>query len=121
MNRGTTCCTTPSALCFWGAAFLILYGAALLAVELWPALVDYQLAMVLGAIGGACLVNAAINRTFHCFITGPLFLILGAVAAADTAGLFDVSRSLLWAVALIGTGSALLLEHPVRLSEYPIP
>ena len=77
MFRGTTCCTTPSALCFWGAAFLVLYGGALLAGELWPAAADYQLAMVLGAIGGACLVNAAINRTYHCYSTGPLFLILG--------------------------------------------
>jgi len=111
MIRGTTCCTTPSALCFWGAAFLILYGAALLVGELWPTAAEYQLAMVLGAIGGACLVNAAINRTYHCYITGPLFLILGAVAAADTAGLLDVSRSLVWAAALIGTGTALLLEH----------
>lgn len=111
MYRGATCCTTPSALCFWGAAFLIFYGAALLAVELWPAAADYQLAMVLGAIGAACLVNDGFNRTYHCFITGPLFLILAGVAAADTAGLFDVSRSMLWAIALIGTGAAMLLEH----------
>ena len=111
MIRRTTCCTTPSALCFWCAAFLIFYGASLLAVELWPAVTDYQLAMVLGAIGVACLVNAAINRTYHCFITGPLFLILAGIAAADTAGLFDVSGSLLWAIALIGTGTAMLLEH----------
>ena len=110
-ERGRTCCTTPSALCFWAAAFLILYGATLLATELWPAVGEYHLALLLGAIGGACLINAARNRTYHCTITGPLFLILGAVAAADTAGVWDVSRSLVWGAALIGTGVAFLLEY----------
>ena len=33
------CCTTPSAMGFWAAAFVLLYGAALLLASGWPALV----------------------------------------------------------------------------------
>ena len=104
------CCTTPSALCLWGAAFLVLFGAGLLAVEIWPGLDQYGQTLVLSALGIACLVNFRINRTFHCGITGPLFLIAAGIVAGAEAGVWEVNISIIWALLMIGIGGAAFLE-----------
>ena len=59
---------------------------------------------------GRCLVNFGINRTFHCGITGPLFLVAAGVVAGGDAGVWTVNISMVWAVLLIGIGGAALLE-----------
>lgn len=105
-----SCSTTPSALCFWAAAFVLLYGAGLLLGSVWPAVLGYGETMLLLALAGACLVNFARNRTLHCAITGPLFLLGALAAAAIEAGAWTLDWSVLWGVVLVGVGLALLIE-----------
>ncbi len=110
MKIANACCTTPGALCFWGAAFLVIYGAGLLAMQVWPGVEAYDTALLLGALGLACGINFARNRTYHCAITAPIFL-LGAVAAGlDAAGVWSVPENILWPLVMIGVGAAFLLE-----------
>lgn len=104
-------CTTPAALGFWFAAFLVLYGSGLLVLEVWPDLRGYKGALLFAAIGMACLANFAWNRTFHCAITGPLFLVAAGALAMNEAGAWHVPMSLVWGVILIVGGLALLLEQ----------
>lgn len=105
------CCTNSTALCFWFAAFLVLAGIGLLLRELIPALHPHHAAILFGAAGVACLVNFARNRTFHCAITGPLFLLVaGYLVLATTAG-WAVNDGLLWAVVLIVVGAVMLIER----------
>lgn len=106
----TSCCTTPAVLCFSAAVFLILYGAGLMLLEAWPSARNYSDVLLLGAIGLTCVVNFLWNRTYHCGITGPLFLVAAGVLALTTAGIWSVSTSLVWSLVLIGTGLAFLLE-----------
>lgn len=105
------CSTSPGSTGYWFGFFFLFYGAALLATELWPALEAFERPLLLTALGAACLANAAWSRTYHCLVTGPLFLVLAAIAALDAAGAVSVSDSLLWGLALMGVGGAFLLEH----------
>lgn len=97
-------------MCYWAAVFVMAYGAGLLLQSVWPALAPYDATVLLGALGAACLVNFRQNRTLHCSITGPLFL-LGAVAATlIEAGAWTMDLSLVWGIVLVGVGLAFLIE-----------
>ncbi len=109
-SRTTACCTTASALCFWAAAFAVLYGAGLLLQYLVPSLRGYSGAVLFVALGLACLANFARNRTFHCAITGPFFLLMALLVAFASAWFRALPGSVVWAAILIVSGIAFLLE-----------
>ena len=52
---GRSCCTTPSALCFWAATALLIYSAGLLLGTMWPTMRHYSDTLVLAAMSGAVL------------------------------------------------------------------
>jgi hypothetical protein len=60
--------------------FVLLYGTSLLVRSALPAKEPFGDTAILLAPGLACVINFGRNRTLHCGITGPLF-VLGAVAA----------------------------------------
>lgn len=111
-ERGSAryCCATGSATCFWLGIFAVLWGSVMLLQLAAPALRPYTSALVLAAAGIACLVNFRKNRTLHCALTGPFFLLIAAVLALVKAGLLVVSLAWVWPVVLIGVGVALLVE-----------
>ncbi len=55
--------------------------AGLLVRSAWAAVQPFGDTLMLAALAAACVINFGRNRTLHCGMTGPLF-ILGAVAAA---------------------------------------
>jgi hypothetical protein len=61
------------------------------------------------AIG--CLANWLRHRTFHCAITGPLFLIGGVIFLLSGVRVIHGNTSWLWPFVLIGVGIAFLLER----------
>jgi hypothetical protein len=104
------CGTTPSAMCFWATAFLLLYGAGLGIGSLRPDLRQYTDTYLLAALGLACFANFGRNRTLHCGLTGPIFL-FGAIAMAlIDAQLWNVDAAALWGIVLIGVGISLVIE-----------
>ena len=104
------CCTSGSALCYWGAAFAILYGIGL-ALAIWLHAEAYELAVLFAALGLACFANLARNRTFHCVITGPFFLIVALALALEERGMWKIGARFLWPVVLVVVGIALLAER----------
>ena len=105
-----SCCTTPAAMCFWAAMFVVIYGAGLLVRSAWPAVQPFGDTLILVALAAACLINFGRNRTLHCGMTGPLF-ILGAVAAAlIEAGTWQFDMAIVWGVVLLGVGIAFFIE-----------
>jgi len=60
------------------------------------------------AIG--CLANWLRNRSFHCAITGPLFLIGGVVFLLSRVRMIHVNTRWVWPVVLIGILIAFRLE-----------
>lgn len=105
-----TCCTNPSAMFFWAAAFVVLYGIGLLLRSTWPFFEPYSDTLLLAALGGACFINFGRNRTLHCGLTGPLFLIAAIVAVLIEAGVWGVDEDALWGVVLVGVALAFLIE-----------
>lgn len=107
------CCTTPKAICFWAVAFLFLYAGGLLLMRAWPAVRPYEESLLFAALGVACLANLSRNRSFHCSITGPLFIVAGGLVAALVSGVWRLPLDWLWPAVLAGVGIALLLEMRV--------
>jgi hypothetical protein len=107
---GQTCCTSPAAMWFWAAVFVALYGLGLLARSTWPVFEPYADTLLLAALGLACFINFGRNRTLHCGLTGPLFLIAAAVAFLMESGLWDVNEDALWGLVLVGAALAFLVE-----------
>ena len=104
------CCTTPGAMCFWAAMFVLIYGAGLLLTSAWADVRPFGDTLLLVALGAACVINFGRNRTVHCGITGPLFL-LGALAAAFIeAGTWRVDMAIVWGSVLLGLGIAFIIE-----------
>ena len=109
-NLAQSCCTTPSAIGFWAAMFVLFYAAALLLGMVWPGLQHYGDTAILTALAAACFVNFGRNRTLHCGLTGPLFVIGAIGAFFMEAGVWSVNQSVLWGVVLIGVALAFLIE-----------
>ncbi len=105
-----SCCTTPTAMCRCVAAFVLIYGAGLLLTSVWPAARPFGDTLILLALAAACFINFGRNRTLHCGITGPIF-VLGAVAAAlIEAGAWRFDLSAVWGLVLLGVGVAFVIE-----------
>ncbi len=60
------------------------------------------------AIG--CTANWFKNRSLHCTITGPLFLIGGVMFLLSRECVIQVNTGWVWPFVLIGVGIAFLLE-----------
>ena len=57
-----------------------------------------------------CFANWLRNRTFHCAITGPLFLIGGVMLLLSGMRVIQINTHWVWPFVLIGVGVAFLLE-----------
>jgi hypothetical protein len=67
-------------------------------------------AACLFAMAVGCLANWLRNRSFHCVITGPLFLISGVLFLLSGVRMIHVNAVWLWWIVFIGIGIAFLLE-----------
>jgi hypothetical protein len=105
-----TCCTSPAAMWFWAVAFAVLYAVGLLVRATWPVLEPYGDTLLLVALGLACFINFSRNRTLHCGLTGPIFLIAAVVALLMEAGVWGVNEDALWGLVLVGVALAFLIE-----------
>jgi hypothetical protein len=104
------CCSSPAALCYWFVVSLIAWGVLSLIGTYWRPLHASSEAPCLFAMAIGCLANWTRNRSFHCAITGPLFLIGGVVFLLSGVRIIHISMLWVWPFVLIGTGIAFLLE-----------
>ena len=95
---------------FWAAAFVLLYGAALLLSSVSLGLRPYSDTLIMVALGAACFINFSRNRTLHCGITGPIFVV-GAVAAGFIeSGKWAFDLRVVWGIVLVGVALAFAIE-----------
>ena len=104
------CCSSPAAICFWFAASLSAWGVLSLIGLYWRPLHASSAVTILLAMGIGCVANWFKNRTFHCGITAPLFLIAAAVFLLSDMSVLHVTGLLVWPFVLIGVCIAFLLE-----------
>lgn len=104
------CCSSPAAMCYWFGASLIAWGLLSVVGIYWYPLHWYSAPTILFAQGIGCIANWLRNRSFHCAITAPLFLIAAMLFLLDILSIARVNVSLVWSLLFIGTGVAFLLE-----------
>jgi hypothetical protein len=109
-----SCCTTPAAAFFWAATFVLIYAAALIIRSVWPTVQPFGDTAILMALGAACVINFGRNRTLHCGLTGPLFVIGAIVAALIEAGAWQFDMRIVWGAVLLGVGVAFAIEWRAR-------
>jgi hypothetical protein len=97
-------------LCYWFVVSLVAWGVLSLTGIYWHPLHASSAPACLFAMAIGCLANFHRNRSFHCAITGPLFLIGGFVFLLAGAGMIHVNTRWVWRVLLLGAGIAFLLE-----------
>jgi hypothetical protein len=71
---------------------------------------QYSDTQVLAAMSGACFLNYWRNRTLHCILTGPVFLVSAFVAALSRAGVWHIDQGVLWGLVLVAAVLAFILE-----------
>src|SRR5216684_5658517 len=81
-KKAQACCSSPAAICYWLAVSVIAWGALSLIGIYWRPLRASSAATCLLAMAVGCLANWVRNRTYHCAVTGPIFLIAGVVFLA---------------------------------------
>lgn len=104
------CCTSPAAMCYWFAAALIAWGGLALIGVYWHPLRASSSASVFLAMAIGCSANFLRNRTFHCVIAAPLFLVVGILLLLSDVNVIQLNRAWLWPAVLVGVGIAFLLE-----------
>jgi hypothetical protein len=67
-------------------------------------------AACLFAMAVGCVANWLKNRTYHCMITGPLFLLAGVAFLLVSVRGIHINTQLVWRFVLIAIGIAFLLE-----------
>jgi hypothetical protein len=104
------CCSSPATMCYWFAASLIAWGVLSFIGIFWRPLHGSSAATILFAMAMGCVANWLRNRTLHCGITGPLFLIAALVFLVSDVTMTHVNSLLVWPFVVIGVGIAFLLE-----------
>src|SRR5438105_2125468 len=102
------CCSLPAAICYWFIVSLIAWGVLSLIGIYWRPLNASSAATCLFAMAIGCLANWLRNRSFHCAITGPLFLIGGVMF------LLSGVLSILWDYAM-WRGDVATQRNPMEL------
>ena len=109
-EQAKACCSSPAAICYWFIISLVAWGFLSLVGIYWPPLHASSAATCLFAMAIGCFANWLRNRTFHCAITGPIFLICGIMFLLSGVRVIDVNTRWVWPCVLIGVGVAFLLE-----------
>ena len=104
------CCSSPASICYWFVVSLVAWGVLSVIGIFWRPLHAMSPSTCLFAMAIGCFANWAKNRTLHCGITGPSFLIAGIVFLLSGERWLHVSLGLVWTFVLIGTVLAFLLE-----------
>jgi hypothetical protein len=109
-ERAAACCTSPAALCYWFTVSLIAWGALSLVGIYWHPLRASSAAGCLVAMAIGCFANWLRNRSYHCIVTGPLFLLAGVALLLSDERLIHLDAQSVWSLVLVGVVIAFLLE-----------
>jgi hypothetical protein len=95
---------------YWIATSAIAWGLLSLIGLYWRPLGPLAASTILIAMGIGCVANWQKNRTLHCGITAPLFLIAGTVYLVSDANVIHVPPRFVWPFVTAGIAVAFLLE-----------
>jgi hypothetical protein len=110
VTKQGACCGSPASICYWFIVSLMAWGVLSLIAIYWRPFHAPSTAACLFAMAIGCVANWHRNRSFHCAITGPLFLIAGVVFLLLGVRMIHVNPFWVWRFLLVGVGHAFLLE-----------
>jgi len=105
-----TCRSSPASIRFWFAGSLLAWALFCILGIYWSPLRPYSASTILLAAAVGCVANWIKNRTLHCGITAPLFLIAGALFLPSDAQIIHIEARTVWLFVVPGIGIAFLLE-----------
>src|SRR5438128_4700468 len=114
----TGCCTTTEKandLINKRAAWLLWYipAAAVLAGSFWAQARAWLWVPAFVVMGAGCLANAARCGRFHCYVTGPLFLLAAVFVALSAFGIVALHPGLFLLVVFGACCLAMCAEIPL--------
>jgi hypothetical protein len=104
------CCSSPASICYWFVASLMAWGLLSLIGMYWYPLHARSATTILFAMAIGCAANWVRNRTFHCAVSGPVFLITAFLFLLFDVTTFRVDIVWVWLFVLLGAGVGFLLE-----------
>src|SRR5215469_6510697 len=107
--RRGLCCSSPASIRYWFAVSLIAWGVLCLVGIFWYRLHALSAATILLAMAIGCLANWLRNRTFHCAITGPIFLIAATAFLLSDVRVMHLAELRVWLFVSLGVCIAFLL------------
>lgn len=108
--QGRACCSSPSSVFYWCSVSLLAWGALSIVGIYWHPLHSSSAVTICLAVAISCAANWLRNRTLHCAITGPIFLVAGGSFLLSDMHVLPVDSRLVWPIVAIGTGIAFSLE-----------
>jgi hypothetical protein len=102
------CCSTPASICYWLVVSVAAWAVLAILGVFWHPLHGSSAATCLLAMAVGCFANGFKNRTYHCVLTGPLFLVAGILLLFTATT--HIKPGFVWAGVLLGTGTAFWLE-----------
>lgn len=108
--KGQACCSSPTAMYYWCMLSLLAWGVLSLIGIYWYPLHAASAATICLAVAFGCAANWFKNRTLHCAITGPVFLVAGSLFLLSEIDVFRLNATLLWFIVADLAGLAFLLE-----------
>lgn len=97
-------------MCYWCSASLIAWGILSLIGLYWYPLHASSAATICLAVAFGCAANWLRNRTLHCGLTGPIFLIAGTAFLLFDARVIQINPDIVWSIVAVLTGVSFLLE-----------
>jgi len=104
------CCSSPSSIFFWFLASLLAWAALSLIGMYWHPLGPASASTIMLAAGIGCVANWLRNRTFHCGVTAPLFLVVGILFLLSDIRTIHINPRIVWPIVWVGIGVGFFLE-----------
>jgi hypothetical protein len=108
------CCSSPASFTYWLCAAFVTWAILSLIGLLWRPLHAASAITILLAMSAGCFANWMRNRTYHCFLDGPIFLVAGILFLARALGIVHFPSWVIWLPLSIGVAISFWLEYTRR-------
>jgi hypothetical protein len=95
---------------YWLGATVVAWAILSVVGLIWELFHATSAITILLAMSAGCFANWARNRTYHCAIDGPLFLVAGVLFLFRKFGVFQISAMMIWIPLFIGVAASFWLE-----------
>ena len=96
VSTKNACCSSPASIEYWLGATVVAWALLSLIGLIYYPLHATSAITVLFAMAAGCFANWIRNRTYHCFVDGPLFLVAGALFLFRAIGIVRFPSWAVW-------------------------